>query len=116
MVCWASLVVMLLLVRWRGWCGGVAVVVEDGGGSVRFAICGRKYLLFFRDASQNPVYAALNQSQVTAGTIFDEILVTDSLEEAQKFAEGTWAAKKDKEKEAHEELKKKQKEEEEVSG
>lgn len=53
---------------------------------------------------------------MTAGTIFDEILVTDSLEEAQKFAEGTWAAKKDKEKEAHEELKKKQKEEEEVSG
>lgn len=53
--------------------------------------------------------------QVTAGSIFDEILVTDSLEEAQKFAEGTWAAKKDKEKEAHEELKKKQKEEEEVS-
>ncbi|CBJ32747.1 Calreticulin [Ectocarpus siliculosus] len=52
--------------------------------------------------------------QVTAGTIFDEILVTDSLEEAQKFAEETWATKKDKEKEAHEELKKKQKEEEEA--
>lgn len=51
---------------------------------------------------------------MTAGTIFDEILVTDSLEEAQKFAEGTWAAKKDKEKEAHEELQKKQKEEKEV--
>ena len=55
------------------------------------------------------------ERQVTAGTIFDEILVTDSLEEAQKFAEDTWAAKKDKEKEAHEELKKKKKEEEEVS-
>ena len=49
-----------------------------------------------------------------SGTIFDEILVTDSLEEAQKFAEETWAAKKDAEKEAHTAYKKVQKEEEEV--
>lgn len=53
--------------------------------------------------------------QVKAGTIFDEILVTDSLEEAQKFAEETWAAKKGKEKEAHDEFEAKRKEEEAVS-
>lgn len=39
--------------------------------------------------------------QVKSGTIFDEILLTDSIEEANKFAEETWAAKKDKENEAH---------------
>lgn len=61
------------------------------------------------------IWYFVRSHQVTAGTIFDEILVTDSLEEAQKFAEDTWAAKKDKEKEAHEDLKKKQKEEGEVS-
>ena len=52
---------------------------------------------------------------MTAGTIFDEILVTDSLEEAQKFAEGTWATKYHKDIKAHEELKEKKKEEEKVS-
>ena len=40
--------------------------------------------------------------------------MTDSLEEAQKFAEETWATKKDKEREVHDEIKKEQKEEEEV--
>lgn len=63
------------------------------------------------------VYASVvtySKMQVKAGTIFDEILVTDSLEEAQKFAEDTWASKKDSEKEAHDALKKKQKDEEEV--
>lgn len=53
--------------------------------------------------------------QVKAGTIFDEILVTDSLEEAHKFAEETWAVKKDKEKEAYDELEAKRKEKEQVS-
>ncbi len=33
--------------------------------------------------------------QVTAGTIFDDIIVTDSLEEAQKFAEETFFKKKE---------------------
>lgn len=33
--------------------------------------------------------------QVTAGSIFDDIIVTDSLEEAQKFAQETFFAKKD---------------------
>lgn len=52
--------------------------------------------------------------QVKSGTIFDEIIVTDSIEEANKFAEETWAAKKDKEKEAHDAHKAKKKEEEKV--
>jgi len=37
--------------------------------------------------------------QVKSGTIFDDIIITDSLEEAQKFAEETFFAKKDGEKE-----------------
>jgi len=36
--------------------------------------------------------------QVKSGTIFDDIIITDSLEEAQKFAEDTFFAKKDGEK------------------
>lgn len=36
--------------------------------------------------------------------------MTDSLAEAQKFAEETWVAKKDKEKDAHEEHKARKKE------
>lgn len=39
--------------------------------------------------------------QVTAGTVFDDIIVTDSLEEAQKFAEDTFFKKKDAEKESY---------------
>ncbi|CAM9845206.1 unnamed protein product [Laminaria digitata] len=53
--------------------------------------------------------------QVKSGTIFDEILVTDSLEEAQKFGEETWAAKKDAEKEAHTAFKKIKKDEEDAA-
>lgn len=37
--------------------------------------------------------------QVKTGTLFDDIIVTDSLEEAQKFAEETFFKKKDAEKE-----------------
>ncbi|CAM9131367.1 unnamed protein product [Chrysoparadoxa australica] len=35
--------------------------------------------------------------QVKSGTIFDDIIVTDSLEEAWAMAEATWAAKKERE-------------------
>merc|ERR1712129_324879 len=49
--------------------------------------------------------------QVKAGTIFDDIIVTDSLEEAQKFAEETFFKKKDAEKAAYDEKKKKEDEE-----
>jgi len=41
--------------------------------------------------------------QVKSGTIFDDIIVTDSLEEAQTFATETFFAKQDKEKEMFEE-------------
>ena len=37
--------------------------------------------------------------QVKSGTIFDNILVTDDVEYAARFAEETWGASKDKEKE-----------------
>merc|ERR1719223_994907 len=50
--------------------------------------------------------------QGKSGTVFDDILVTDSLEEAQKFAEDTFFKKKDAEKEMFEEMQKKQREEE----
>merc|ERR1712071_256582 len=51
--------------------------------------------------------------QVKAGTIFDDIIVTDSLEEAQAFAEETFFAKKDGEQEMHDKIEEeKQKEEE----
>jgi len=50
--------------------------------------------------------------QVKSGTIFDDIIITDSLEEAQKFAEETFFKKKDGEKEMYEESKKKKEEEE----
>jgi calreticulin len=41
--------------------------------------------------------------QVKSGTIFDDILVTDSLEEAQKFAEETFFKKRDGEKKMYDE-------------
>lgn len=51
--------------------------------------------------------------QVKAGTIFDDIIVTDSLEEAQTFAEETFFAKKDGEQEMYDKIQEeKQKEEE----
>lgn len=53
--------------------------------------------------------------QVTSATIFDDIIITDSLEEAQKFAEETFFAKKDNEKEMWDEAEKKRKEEEEAN-
>merc|ERR1719445_1831991 len=52
--------------------------------------------------------------QVKSGTIFDDIIVTDSLEEAQKFGEETFFAKKDGEKEMFDVEEKKKKEEEEA--
>lgn len=42
--------------------------------------------------------------QVTSGTMFDDIIVTDSLEEAQKFAEETFFKKKDAEKEMYDKI------------
>jgi calreticulin len=42
--------------------------------------------------------------QVKTGTLFDDIIVTDSLEEAQKFAEETFFKKKDAEKEMYDKI------------
>jgi calreticulin len=42
--------------------------------------------------------------QVTAGTLFDDIIVTDSLEEAQKYAEETFFKKKEGEKAMYDEI------------
>merc|ERR1712187_598575 len=47
--------------------------------------------------------------QVNSGTIFDDIIVTDSLEEAQKFAEDTYFKKKDGEKKMEEKAKEEEK-------
>merc|ERR1712228_501366 len=41
--------------------------------------------------------------QVKTGTLFDDILVTDSLEEAQKYAEKTFFKKKEGEKKMYDE-------------
>jgi len=43
--------------------------------------------------------------QVKTGTLFDDIIITDSLEEAQKFAEETFFKKKDAEKEMYDKIK-----------
>jgi calreticulin len=52
--------------------------------------------------------------QVKSGTVFDDIIVTDSLEEAQKFAEETFFKKKDGEKDMFDAAEKTRKEEEEA--
>ena len=49
--------------------------------------------------------------QVTAGTSFDDIIVTDSIEEARQFAEETFFKKQEPEKKMFEEIKAKEKEE-----
>ena len=49
--------------------------------------------------------------QVKTGTLFDDIIVTDSLEEAQKYAEETFFKKKDAEKKMYDEIQEKKREE-----
>jgi calreticulin len=49
--------------------------------------------------------------QVTAGTLFDDIIVTDSLEEAQKYAEETFFKKKEAEKEMYDTIQEEKREE-----
>merc|ERR1712046_224624 len=46
-------------------------------------------------------YVGFELWQVKAGSIFDNILVTDDAGYAKKFAEDTWGASKDGEKEMH---------------
>ena len=50
--------------------------------------------------------------QVKTGTLFDDIIVTDSIEEAEKFAEETFFKKKDAEKEMYDKHMEKKREEE----
>eukprot|EP00274_Cyanoptyche_gloeocystis_P004188 CAMPEP_0196656726 /NCGR_PEP_ID=MMETSP1086-20130531/19402_1 /TAXON_ID=77921 /ORGANISM="Cyanoptyche gloeocystis , Strain SAG4.97" /LENGTH=432 /DNA_ID=CAMNT_0041989579 /DNA_START=51 /DNA_END=1349 /DNA_ORIENTATION=- len=59
-------------------------------------------------------YIGIEVWQVKAGTIFDNFLVTDDIQEAQEFAKKTWAKSKDKEKKMFDEMEeaKKKKEEE----
>jgi len=47
----------------------------------------------------NLKYVAFELWQVKSGTIFDNILITDDIEYAKKFAEDTWGKMKDSEKE-----------------
>lgn len=49
--------------------------------------------------------------QVKSGTLFDDIIVTDSLDEAWQFAEETFFKKKDAEKKMYDDIKAKEKEE-----
>jgi calreticulin len=49
--------------------------------------------------------------QVTAGTSFDDIIVTDSIAEAQAFAEETFFKKQDKEKKLYDDVQEKEREE-----
>ena len=53
--------------------------------------------------------------QVKSGTIFDDIIVTDSLEEAQKFAEETFFKKKDAEKKMFDDIEEAKRKEEEAN-
>lgn len=50
-------------------------------------------------------YLGFELWQVKSGSIFDNVIVTDNLEEAIKFGEATWGAIKDQEKEAFDKIK-----------
>jgi len=52
--------------------------------------------------------------QVKAGTIFDNIIVTDSVEEAEAFMEETWGASKDAEKKMFDDLEEEKRKKEEA--
>lgn len=54
-------------------------------------------------------YVGFELWQVKAGSIFDNILVADSYEEAEKFANDTWGKTKDAEKKMHDEIKEEEK-------
>merc|ERR1719235_1697658 len=56
-------------------------------------------------------YVGFELWQVKSGTIFDDIIVTDSVEEAKKFADETFYAKKDGEKKMKDEAEEKAKKE-----
>merc|ERR1719335_171970 len=47
---------------------------------------------------ENCKYVGFELWQVKAGTIFDDIIITDSVDEAEEFMKSTWEADKDAEK------------------
>merc|ERR1719291_885469 len=53
--------------------------------------------------------------QVKSGTVFDDIIVTDSLEEAREFAKETFFEKKDAEKKMYDDVQKRKEEEDEAA-
>jgi len=58
------------------------------------------FLYLFKDLK----YVGFELWQVKSGTILDNIIVTDSLDEAFKFADETWGKSKDAEKEMKEKI------------
>jgi hypothetical protein len=61
-------------------------------------------------------YVGFELWQVKSGSIFDNVFVSDDFEAAMKFADDTWGATKDAEKEAFDAAKKKEDEEKKASG
>jgi hypothetical protein len=61
-------------------------------------------------------YVAFELWQVKSGSIFDNIMVTDDFEAAMAFADETWGASKDAEKDAFDAAKKKEDEEKKAAG
>merc|ERR1711862_715043 len=55
-------------------------------------------------------YVGFELWQVKTGTLFDDIIITDSLEEAQKFAEETFFKKKEGEKKMYDKIQKEKEE------
>eukprot|EP00735_Rhodelphis_limneticus_P004594 TRINITY_DN1619_c0_g1::TRINITY_DN1619_c0_g1_i1::g.17908::m.17908 TRINITY_DN1619_c0_g1::TRINITY_DN1619_c0_g1_i1::g.17908 ORF type:complete len:419 (+),score=193.24,sp/Q23858/CALR_DICDI/55.84/2e-146,Calreticulin/PF00262.13/8.5e-119,Calreticulin/PF00262.13/1.5e+04 TRINITY_DN1619_c0_g1_i1:44-1258(+) len=60
-------------------------------------------------------YVGFDLWQVKAGSIFDNILVTDSIEEAAEFREATWAKNKDAEKKAFDKFEEEKRKQEEAA-
>merc|ERR1712113_366522 len=69
--------------------------------------------LYKYDGEKAFKYVGFELWQVKSGTIFDNILVTDDVEYAKKFAEDTWGAMKDAEKTMFDEIEEQRKKEEE---
>jgi len=60
-------------------------------------------------------YAGFDLWQVKSGTIFDNVIITDSISEAEKLLAQTWTANKDAEKKMFDDQEKKKRDEEEAA-
>merc|ERR1719491_1708808 len=77
----------------------------------------KKHFLRRRTEEDGCTHVGFEIWQVKTGTIFDDIIVTDSLEEAEEYAQKTFFKKKDGEKKMYDEhIEKKKSEEEESMG